>query len=683
MPLPIPQQGKILFPKAQPMTIAFQEFPYGINKNSGAKQLQIGELVDCINFRYDADGRMITRRGLRRVTSTGTGGSDIKYISSGLVDQKGVLFDEHYFDEDGLTFGGTGLTETGFRHVLLVADADHKIYYVDGTSLVYIASNYTAEGDVTMAPFAGYVVIMDGSYIKYWDGNYFKIAYDYGSGTTGYQFDDTGLTNDASWALYNATGHIKYGGSFTTQEWSPGFTIPILSCEVYLSKLSTPTGSLYAKLYEPGWLTISTVCATSYPLDVSTLTTSAVKKTITFDPDDTKEMLPNTTYLLSFEYAGADSSETKLVQVHRDEVTSGYTDYYFDTTWHVAHQAIPLMAVCPGKPPMATFGCAWQNRFWFMDPRNPGWIRFTNANSIFDFSTADGAGYIGSVDDNAKNFPVGAIMKIYGDLYVFGRSEAPYISKITGVALDDVVQSVLLQELPATYMSVVSTINDIWLTNESGVYSVRGVQEYGDIRTNTPGDPIQRIVEDYYDDNAFAAYNPIDGQYFLKLVGYTNVLVGHTRKPLQFGGGIRYPWTEYLFAGITPSAFAFSVDTFYIGATDGHLYALDADVLDYETQPAYTIKSCIIENPFNPVLLNRYYLSLNSDAAASCSLKLYKDGAASALVTKAITIQASRTVGNVLFECRSLQWQLDTFVLTQPINVGSVILQGNSMEARI
>jgi hypothetical protein len=676
--MPIPANTSMLVsPRRQAQVFSFPGFPYGINKSAGAKQLEVGELVECLNFKYTDDGRLVTRPGLLRITIGGAeAGADIKYISNGIVDVTGVKFDEHYFDEAGLTFGGSDAAKR-FQHYVMVADSNYKIYHLVSTNLVLIG---TAEGNVTMAPFGGYVMVFDGSYLKYWDGNFFKICYDDGSGASGFQVDYTAATADASIALYSGA-NVRAGTTFITQDWTAGYTIPLTKAKAMLSKTGSPTGNAVAKLYATtGGAPTGSALATSDNFDVSTITgADAEEVEFTFDLDSTYALVPETTYFMSIEYSGGGIGN--CINLHGNTIASTGREYYYDSSWHNTATRNPRMAIGPGRPPKASFGCAWQNRLWFLDPDNPGWARFTNANTPFDFSTADAAGYVGSVDDNAKSFPIGAIIPHYGDLYLIGRREAPYVSKITGSSPSEFSQSVLLQEIQGGYRTVSSVINDIWIANETNVYSIAGVQEHGDIRANEPGNPIASLIATYFDSDAISAFNPIDGQFMLKLNGYSNILVGHTRRGSMFNNTTRYPWTEYLFSGITPTAFGFSVNTFYVGATDGHLYALNTEYADDGVQPTYDIKSCVLEHPFSNVTVNEYYLQANSDASATFSLKFYKNGSASSFLTKPITALTDRIRGKLRFPCRSVQFEMSDFTITKPVNIGGLHLRGVQTEA--
>jgi hypothetical protein len=118
-----------------------------------------------------------------------------------------------------------------------------------------------------------------------------------------------------------------------------------------------------------------------------------------------------------------------------------------------------------------------------------------------------------------------------------------------------------------------------------------------------------------------------------------------------------------------------------VGGTDGHLYSLDATVTDNGTQPDYQIKSCVMEHPFNNIRVERYFLSANSDEEAAFSLKFYRNGGSTALVTKSITAQSDRNYGLLRFNCRSVQLEMSDFTITQPVNIGGLYLQGIQTEA--
>jgi hypothetical protein len=154
------------------------------------------------------------------------------------------------------------------------------------------------------------------------------------------------------------------------------------------------------------------------------------------------------------------------------------------------------------------------------------------------------------VDNNANNFAVGAIVSQYGDIYIFGKNAQPFVSKLTGASPSAYSLPPIFQKVYAAHKTAFQIINDIWFGNESGIDSMGGVEQYGDLRTFSESDPMKNVFDTYWnDDDAFAGYNAQAGQYILKLPDYLRCLVCHVKRPVNDNvrGRIRYPWTEYLF----------------------------------------------------------------------------------------------------------------------------------------
>ena len=208
------------------------------------------------------------------------------------------------------------------------------------------------------------------------------------------------------------------------------------------------------------------------------------------------------------------------------------------------------MAAKPGRPPKAGFGAVADNRLFTSGGSDtPGLVDYGNVNTFLDYSSTDGGGFIGPGDGNANNFEVGALIAHYGDLYAIGKKKQPYISKLTGTGPDDWQFPPLFQQISCEHKTAMSLSNDVWFTGASSTHNMMGVQEYGDIRAYSPGDPIATRIQTYFGDTAFAGYNPAKGQYILKLPGLTNLQVCHVKNPypVQVGDGLtitRYPWTE-------------------------------------------------------------------------------------------------------------------------------------------
>lgn len=208
-----------------------------------------------------------------------------------------------------------------------------------------------------------------------------------------------------------------------------------------------------------------------------------------------------------------------------------------------------LMGLSPGLPPKCSFGDVHVQRPWLGgDPDNPGYVWFGNL-TFLDFSTANGGGYIGAVDDAATSFAVAGLKSFYGDLYIFGAEDQPFLAKLTGSSPTDWALPAQYQKQATTNKTLISSINDLWFASSSGVDALSGVQEYGDLRTFSYSDPVGDRIRKYWSSaSSIAGYNPNDGQYLLYMPGYHRVLCCHTKNPVAVRQGeIRYPWSEYEF----------------------------------------------------------------------------------------------------------------------------------------
>lgn len=635
-------------------------FPYwdqvtGINQVIPAKMLRRNEFVSLTNVKLNDFGQLQTRDGLTRVSTKATG-NDITHLAYIPIS-----------------------TATNVYAV----DSDYKLYKFTGSegAWTYSAALGTLEGDATILPFGGYAVILDGGYIKYYNGTNLLIAYDDGDGTSGYNYTSVCNTIDATQNLYSGAKTLA-GAKTATQTWTAGYTIPLTTIEVWISKFGSPTGNITAYMYNAAGDTLLATSTTTY--SSAALTTGATRKIFTFD--GSVNMSSNTTYIWCVGYSGGDA--TNYVKVHGTTVGSGGQGiYYSGAAWSTVATFQCCIGVKPGKPPKGAFGDVKDSRLFVAgDSDNPGYMWYSNINSVFDWSTEDGGGYISAVDDNAVSFPIGGIVAHYGELYIFGEESQPYLSKLTGTGPADWSLPPTFQNVSANHRSIVSFPNDIWFTSGQGVHNIQGVQEYGDIRSFNPGDPVFPTIHDYYaNSTTFAGYNPSDGQYIVKLSGYTNALVCHTkhpmpgRNPMREEGApsvIRYPWTEYEFQGLTATTFAAFNNTFYVGCSDGYIYKLDSSQVD-DNGSAYsvTIESGFNEFPFGTAEVTEIYNTMTSNSALSGTLSFYKDGNTTAFwnMTTAASDHPAQYLAN--FNCESLKIKLHTLTFTAKSTFHAILLK--------
>lgn len=632
--------------------IHFLKEPRGLNLVSPSVLVGSDEFIKGLNLKVNHFGQLATREGLKKITTTGCNAA-IKHIA--------------YLPVGSNTY------------YIFVIDADNKVYKVTGDEGEMVLGNSlgTLEGEAVIVPFNGYGIILDTGYVKTTQGTSVDMAYDDGEGANGYQYNGLCRTLASLVALYSGS-QTRRGAIFTTQTWTGSGTIPLKALDVWLSKKGAPDSTVIAKLYNSTGSSLLATSETSY--DKDDLTTNPMKMRFYFTSD--YGLASNTGYRIIVIYTAGDVDN--CVNVHQDDVVSGGDGTYYDGSWHGDDTANVALGVKPGKPPKASFGAVKDLRlFAGGDSDNPGYMWYSNLNTAFDWSTpkkilstntgyaGEGAGYIGCIDDDANAFPLGAILPLYGDLFVIGKAKQPFLSKLTGYTPDDFKLPPLFQHIYTNHKTAQGLPNDLWFTSGSSTHHILGVQEYGDVRTFSPGDPIKKIIETYSDDDAFAGYNPVDGQYLLKLTGYDNILVCHTAHPLEGGAFI---WTEYKLKNLTPSAFASFSGHLYVGCTNGHLYRLDETIVtDDGTLPDVELKTGILEFPFIAQHLDKMFLKIASTAEATAILSFYKNGASECQWHKDLEISDSSIQDTMSYTCKAMQLYLHDLVYTEEVTIQDLI----------
>jgi len=578
---------------------------HGLNTAKPAFEIEPSELSYNLNMVGLRNGRWKTRPGISQYTTAATTSNsapkhfELCPISSNnyqlLVDDNDVLYylttalvpveikDATEGDTTILPFAGTAMVfDTSYikfcdlTNITGATKANPCVITYDGRSLRN-GQSITINGVVGMTQLNGnsYTVagldtdaktfqlsgINSSAYTTYVSGgvaSMLAIAYDKGSGTTGFQFDNSSGDDDTSLALGNGT-NTRIAWKFTSQTWDTGYSIPPLGVSAklqlegngYTGTDNVDITMVVRAVSDDSVLATKTLVEAPIATNVSD---TAAAYTAAFTSDDTTtEMATATDYYLSLEYNNGDA--TNYIHVRCTTVASGGHGYHYAGSWSADATADPIISLSPGRPPKGSWGVVSDNHLIVYNPDNPGKPVFSGPGDFLDWSTSTLAGYVGAVDDDANNFPVGAMADHYGDLFIFGTKAQPYLAKLEGTSPTDWVLPRLYQKVSSTHKTCISVVNDIWYADRPGVDGLSGVQEYGDLRTFFASDPVYDRIEDNFDeDTAIAGYYPIEGQYFLYMPTYHRVLVAHTKIPSNIqasdegeGGYVRYPWSEYEF----------------------------------------------------------------------------------------------------------------------------------------
>lgn len=497
----------------QRQTLPFADFSGGLVTALPIQKLKKNELSSCVNFKISTLGGLETRQGLT------------KYNNTVFPDKVVAMV----------------LASIGATSYEIFACEDKHIYYLDSNDNPVLVSGTLNSTDVQLIGYNDVVVILDGGIIKFWDGTGdLKLAYDDGTGTRGYQFDNSDGDDGGSTSLYNgSTTRLAY--KFTSNACDTGWEFDPSEVTATLSKTGSPTGNVLIKLRKES---DNSVLATRTMVAATGVTTDAVDYYTIFESSDITTGMTNSISLYcSIEYAGGDAGN--CVKVHHTTVASDGHYSSFNGSWTDSAVKDPIFSLKPGIAPKGQFAEARGGRLYVAgDADYTGYVWYSNLTHL-DWSTANGGGYISAVDSGANSFAVGGIMALYGDLYVFGKEDQPYLCSLTGTDPSDYALPPLFQRISTTYKTLISTVNNLFFASEAGVNSLRGVEQYGDLRTFCESDAVKDRIDDNWSTNAFSGYNPTDSQYFLKLENCSKLLVCNTKQPDPKTG--RLPWQEYRF----------------------------------------------------------------------------------------------------------------------------------------
>jgi hypothetical protein len=495
--------------------ISFSGFALGLHTGQRPTQLKRTELAECVNWmNINPAGHQKTRGAINKYTNSATASnSPVKAVKK--------------------VFIGSTAYE-------LLIDAAYKVYYLDG-SLDPVAIG-TLEGDGQIIAYNGVAILLDGSFIKYLDGvSAIKIAYDDGTGPSGYQFNNLAGSRDVTLPLGNGT-NTRIAHKFTSQAWTAGYTIPATKVTVKVSAEGTPAAAVITASLRK--VSDSSVIATVTLIADATDLTS-VPENLSGTLVVTTQMSPSTAYYMSIEHTGGDASNHILV--HCTTVSGGTFAYLYAGSWSLDNAKKSLMALRPGMPPKGSFGDVWARRLHIAgDPDNPAFDWMCNLAHL-DWSTPDGGGYVAAVDEDANAFPIGGISTIFNDLLVYGKQDHPYICRMIGSSPNNYELPILFQKVWSTHKTLVSTINDVWSASYDGVFPITGVELYGDLRVRPASERIISLLQAHWDtDTAMAGYYPGEGQYWLALPTYHRILVCRAKLPATDpdDGGPVYPWFE-------------------------------------------------------------------------------------------------------------------------------------------
>jgi len=571
-------------PRLPEKVLSFGPWPDGLVTEVQPEQMSKSQLSEALNIIMIGYGSYRTRDGSTLVCTE----------CSGSPVQAGDI-----------KIGGTWYT--------IISDTDNKLYYNNSGTATAIA---TLEGDARFISFMGILIISDGSFLKSWDGTTLKILHDNGTGTSAYQVNKRTDVPTTNKPLGNGTiTAVEY--TFTTQAWTAGYTIPPTHIYATMYKVGSPTGTVTAKIKrtdddtEMASKAISTTVA-DFVVDTDGLEYEAIITSF----DVSIELSPNTSYYISLEYTGGNSSNYVNVKA-------------IDTD-------NPQVSLKPGMPPKSAFAVVSKNKIYSMeglDGTNPGWLWYCKAGDENDWSTSGSGGYIGAIDSSATSYPISGIAAWDEGVWVFGSPRQPYLGKLTGDIPADYQIIDSKQKVSGDYKSIIVTPDDIVFAHPSGVDFLTSIQEYSQIGVTTQTDNIRKTIQKYFTSAAVAGYDPQWGLYLLKMAGTDDIYVVHTRsKSVRYKGKRSYSfspctrWRYNVGANESVTCFGSGDGYMYVGTDAGSLYKMDKTKFkDNSRDITFALKSKYETSVFGEVQATKLSINSFSLTGGGITFKFYRN----------------------------------------------------------
>jgi len=499
---------------------SFENWSHGLNTVTRPAMLKDGELHECVNFRIK-NGILEPRLPVKKTTSVATtSNAKIVYVKE-------------------CNIGGT--------IYLLMIDTNSKLYYDNsGTpTLIGTLENNTA----TIIQYNSVAIILDGSYIKYLNNiTDIKMAYDSGTGSSGYEWDNSSGVDDATLPVGDGT-NTRAGFKFTTTSWTAGYTIPPTQAKVKLARIGngyTGTDNQAIKLVVRRVSDDALMSSTDITPTAVEIPVTATMYSVTIAATDVSvQFSPNVAYYVNVEYSNGDASN--YINVHCEAVLSGGVAYYYTGSYNAEVTKNPLMAIGPSEPPKGKFGAIHKNRLFVSgDPSNTNHIYYSNLTHL-DWSTSDGGGYIGAVDGDGGSYEVGGLAALFNNLWIFGTEDARYMARLYGDSPSSYVVSQDFEHHSCSYNSLVNSDTSIFLASKEGLKQLIGIQEYGDIVVKPRSTRIIDRFTDYWSSAAIIGFFPRYRQIFVSMPNYWRTLVCSEIDPSISQGDELYSWSEYEF----------------------------------------------------------------------------------------------------------------------------------------
>lgn len=507
----------------------FGDFSGGLCKTKRPQQLEDNQAWEIVNFFPSRDSRgnfngWRTRDGLTKVSST--------------TQSSNVL--------SGVTFKGELVSATSSA----VYHGSTKISNINGRCQLVDAGNY--------------LLIMDGHYLKYWDGTDFGLCYD----KSGYVVDNRTVTT-------TSTANLTASGAMATVE----FTMPAFD-PVASTANSIPWVSTTVKLSAPGTLPIGyvegVVCNSSgsvlYTSNNQVDCVNLVSSAVSWDFDFSASSIATSgvTYRVGVRFVGT-ASASQYVGVDIGDAGVGSAIVFDGTTWSTIAGKTLVGSISPGLPPKARIGRSWQRRI-FLSPGDSQYVYYNHAGDINDWSTAgvfnnyvfdQDSGNVVGIESFAKDI----LIIFRGGTDASGNALHKSVWRLQGSSASSMSTYFIVDGISAIGEQAYSSGgNNVYFLDSGGVYRLFTTDRYGDASFGAIDGNVTTILEGNVGDNSVLSYDTRRGHLYVWGDG------GDSGVPVP------YYLTYDVFLGIWWKTDFNGIDEGTVFSSNGDFYVADTDV---------------------------------------------------------------------------------------------------------
>jgi len=586
----IPALTDAYYEKAEHLVLDMGDFSGGMCKSKRPQQLEDAQAWEIKNFRpaRDSKGEFAgwrTREGIEVVSTTSTASPILS----------------------GTFFNGEQITATSTA-----------VYQDTGAALNEITR---INGECSFLDAGSYLLILDGHYLKYWDGTTFGLCYD----KSGYLVDNSsvGTTSHADMVASNAMVTVSFAVPAFDPIASGANSIPWYSVDMDLSTPGIkPVGYVRGVVCSAAG---TVLYASTNTVAMAGLTSTAVTHTFSFGGVGTCST--GVTYRVGVQFIGT-ASAAQMVRVSTGPVGTGLCWVYDGAAWTSRAGMVPVGVIRPGLPPKGRVGVGWQRRI-FVAPHRSQYLHYDHAGDIFDWSTAGAFNHY-LFDQDSGNI-VGLVVFAKDIIVIFrggkdasGNQLHKSVWRLQGDTATAMSTFFIVDGISAIgYKACCGGGNNIYFMDDDRIYRLFTTDRYGDASLGLIDGDVEPLIEGNVGSNSLLTYDTKMGHLYVWADGGASGVALDYYLTYDVFLGI---WWKTDFAGISEGTLFSANGEFYQATTK--LYRMGGGLyLDDATLPttAFWTKFYFMGSPFQLKRVEAFLVDVFTATGGSITVTACRD----------------------------------------------------------